>query len=247
MTTGVHIFNLKPSLKNTTLFQIKAGFTITEDLQRKIEGLNITEKWCGTILGPVINQMYPVSIRMMDWLMTNYSKKYKHTGPTGGDGVWWIHERPNGDRRTFILHDEYNAELTHKTRRLFDPFRRGDRVMIEITMTGSKPMLYSTTLGQLTFWKWADIHGVVQYACDHATEIDNDMNEAHYARDLEKSVDGKRKRSSLSKNINELCCSVVDGRMQKLVMVFDSSSSSESEEEEEEENGKACDAENELE
>lgn len=182
-------------------------------------------------LNPIINQRSSISIRMMDWLCTNYSKKYKNKGPEKGEkGVYWTYTSPNNEERAFILFEEYTMELSGKTRKLFDPFRRGNRIMIEITTHDSeKPVLYSTTIAQVTFWDWADKHGVYQYAYDNSEKIDSDMNKTHHERDVKKGKTGKRKRSALSFNPYRGCASMFNGG----TLVFDSSSDEESDSDDE--------------
>lgn len=45
---------------------------------------------------------------------------------------------------------DYRARLRAYTRRLFDPFRRADRIVMELT----DERMFETTLGQMNFVKW---------------------------------------------------------------------------------------------
>lgn len=225
------VFNLVPQNENTKLFQIKSDTPISKEHRKHLENLHITEDWLRDRLNPIINQRSSISIRMMDWLCTNYSKKYKNKGPEKGEkGVYWTYTSPKNEERAFILFEEYNMELSGKTRKLFDPFRRGNRIMIEITTHDNETVLYSTTIAQVTFWDWADKHGVYQYAYDNSEKIDSDMNKAHHERDIKRGKTGKRKRAALSTNPYKGCASMFNGG----TLVFDSSSDEESEESDEE-------------
>ena len=55
---------------------------------------------------------------------------------------------------------------------MFDPFRR--RARHTFCCDG---VTYETTLGQLNFVYWADIHGVFDYVNKQRSEIEHDMNE----------------------------------------------------------------------
>jgi len=149
---------------------------------------NLTTEWVISTLVPIISQKSKVSIRMMDWLCTNYSKSRN---------VTYAFE-DNGSRRVFNLHLEYKNTLECYGRRLFDPFRRGPRCFFNIQYDENKTQTFESTLGQLVFWKWAFDHKVLEYANEYSEDIEKDMNIAHHSRDLKKQ-DGDNKRTSLSK------------------------------------------------
>lgn len=144
----------------------------------------LSEEWVSTYLIPIITQTSRVSIRLMDWLVTNYSKEQKV-----------LYTWKSGDiERIFDLHYEYKMTLDRYGRPLFDPFRRGPRVFFKV---GSEQ--YETTIGQLIFWVWAETHGVISYCSDNADAIEMHMTTTHHIRDKRKSESKQRKRTSLSK------------------------------------------------
>jgi hypothetical protein len=98
-----------------------------------------------------------VSLRTLDWLVTNYSKKNLVRVVSLG-GV------PRD------MHNAYRETLDFYGRPLFDPFRRGTRVHF----TWGKDTLY-TTCGQLNFFRFMIYCGVLDYALKHAVDIENDM------------------------------------------------------------------------
>lgn len=100
------------------------------------------------------------SLRVLDWLTVNYAKKNKlATHMTNGE--------------LFNVYQGYRVALQHYRRRLFDPFRR----RLRLTVEHPDGDLVSTP-GQLQFLAWAYVHGVLQYARDHAELIEADMNAA---------------------------------------------------------------------
>ena len=152
------------------------------ELKRLEKQLN--PEWLKRHLVPVITQTSEVSIRLMDWLVTNYSKQHKVLYTYSKDTI----------QRIFDLHMEYKMTLDSYGRPLFDPFRRGARITFNI---GDEP--YTTTLGQMLFWYWAETHQVIHYCAKHAAEIEMHMTVTHHNRDKTKRENKKRKRTALSK------------------------------------------------
>tara|TARA_B100000945_G_scaffold271800_1_gene233927 strand:- start:2858 stop:3460 length:603 start_codon:yes stop_codon:yes gene_type:complete len=116
---------------------------------------------------PLITQNSQISLRALDWLVTNYSKKYNIVCQT-----------KNG---MFNIFHGYKVALSHFRRRNFDPFRRRGR--ITLTMNDKN---YETTVGQCNFINWAYQSGVLQYAIENSEAIEKDMNAAAYAHKAER-------------------------------------------------------------
>lgn len=116
-----------------------------------------------------------LSLRALDWLVTNYSKKmpivYKATPPKLPPVL-------------VNVHNEYKNWLhTHK-RRNFDMFRRRKRIFF--TFKGEE---HRTTVGQLNFFYWASRYGVLAYARTHIDDIESD-----HAMSTKRSEDGDSKK-----------------------------------------------------
>lgn len=106
-----------------------------------------------------------VSLRIVDWFVTNYAKKY-----------YTVYNIPGTanlvpDRR-FKVYCDYKLKLKAYSKKRFDPFCRWDRISIPYTARSS----VQTTIGQLNFFKWIIEAEVIQYIEDHYEEIENDMN-----------------------------------------------------------------------
>jgi hypothetical protein len=144
---------------------------------------------------PVLTGTSPVSLRLIDWFVTNYSKKFNISYPQ--------------DATQFMVHFHYKRELKAYSKRLFDPFCRRERISFQVR--GAAP-IEETTVGQLNFFRWALEKGVIQYILDHIAEIERDMNvsfKEHYSKEPEsKSSTGRRKRKEMSasatKSVNHL-------------------------------------------
>jgi hypothetical protein len=132
-----------------------------------------------------------LSLRALDWLVTNYAKKnpiiYKVTLPG-------LHER------VVNIYSEYRSWLWKHRRSRFDPFRRRQRLVFKVD--GDE---HTTTVGQLNFMYWASTYGVLKYARAHLSEIETDhADSTRTAKKTEPEPAGsskdahKRKRRQLS-------------------------------------------------
>lgn len=105
-----------------------------------------------------------ISLRIVDWFATNYSKKY-YT-------LYVIEGTNNNVTRRFKVYDDYKLKLKAYSKKRFDPFCRWER--INIPYTNGK--FIETTIGQLNFFKWALENKVIDYIEQNYNEIEKDMN-----------------------------------------------------------------------
>lgn len=117
-----------------------------------------------------------VSLRLVDWLITNYSKSRNI--------VYYVKNIP------FNIHQSYKNMLKAYSKRLFDPFRRHGRVVLEFD-----GRTLETTVAQLSFFKWAIDNDVLKYAIDHKSDIKDDMD-THTRHRHDKTIVEKRKELS---------------------------------------------------
>jgi hypothetical protein len=114
----------------------------------------------------IINGDSEISLRIVDWFVTNYAKKY-----------YTVYEQTNGSGDTltvtrFKVYNEYKLKLKAYSKRRFDPFCRWERVSIPY----NKEQFMETTIGQLNFFKWALENNIVDYIKSNYDAIENDMN-----------------------------------------------------------------------
>jgi hypothetical protein len=113
------------------------------------------------ILLPIINKEGTLSLRALDWLVTNYAKKkpiiYNVTPPDCPEVV-------------VNMYRSYKSWLWNHKRKNFDPFRRGQRIFFTLDRR-----VYESTVGQLNFFFWASRYGVLDYAGQHIKEIEKDQ------------------------------------------------------------------------
>lgn len=125
-----------------------------------------------------------ISLRILDWLVTNYAKKHNIVYLVNGD---------DGLPATFNMFLEYKSQLKAYSKRFFDPFCRRDR----LDFLDAQGATFQTTVGQLNFFRWAIVNGVVDYATRHARVIEDDMLGSIRHRGASSSP--KPKRRELSK------------------------------------------------
>ena len=112
---------------------------------------------------PIITSNSNISIRVLDWFVTNYSKKYNIIYKLNKQDI-------NGDK-IFNVFLQYKCQLKSYKKKLFDPFCRKQRIAFHYDE--SKCVI--TTIGQLNFFRWAIKYGVLKYVEDHLNEITTDM------------------------------------------------------------------------
>ena len=110
----------------------------------------------------IINGESSISLRIVDWFVTNYAKK--------NFTVYNIVKNENTIR--FKVYFDYKLKLKAYSKKRFDPFCRWDR----ITIPYKDDKVIQTTIGQLNFFKWAIENDVIKYIENNYTTIENDMN-----------------------------------------------------------------------
>jgi hypothetical protein len=135
------------------------------------------------ILLPIILQQTRLSLRSLDWFVTNYCKKNNINYPITESG-------------TFFPFKAYKSQLKAYSKKYCDPFCRRERVVFdyqENKIIDFKPSLKMnhknyiiTTIGQLNFFKFAISYKIISYAIEHINLIEADMNNTLKKRETEK-------------------------------------------------------------
>jgi hypothetical protein len=107
-----------------------------------------------------------ISLRLIDWFVTNYSKQHNISYILGG--------------QEFLIYTNYKAQLKAYSKKLFDPFCRRERIMFQ--MQGYE--MFQTTVGKLNFFRWAIEKGVLNYMKLNLPRIEKAMNLS--AREMQK-------------------------------------------------------------
>ena len=123
-----------------------------------------------------------ISLRLLDWLVTNYAKKHNISYLTG-------------DGRHVIVYLAYKSHLKAYSKKMFDPFCRWKRI---------KFLDMNTTVGQLNFFEWAIQDEVLDYLDAHYEEVQKDMDAC--STTLAPKDGERRKRHELSRSATKALC-----------------------------------------
>ena len=138
------------------------------------------------ILINILNNNFNISLRIIDWFVTNYCKKYN---------IFWIE-----NNQRFVVYLNYKLQLKAYSKKFFDPFCRRERIFFHY----KEEEYLETTVGQLNFFKWIIEHNIINYIKNNYEDIEFDMQNT-IKLDSDKNI----KRRELSKcatktiNVNE--------------------------------------------
>jgi hypothetical protein len=141
----------------------------------------------------IINGNSRISLRIVDWFSTNYSKKNLT-----------IIETPTCKR--FKVYNDYKLKLKAYSKRRFDPFCRWERINMPI---GNKEYSLLTTIGQLNFFKWAIENRILPYIEANYSLIEQDMNYHNSLSKANKHNDSLENLKAPRKRRQELSTSAV--------------------------------------
>ena len=189
---------------NNTIPVFKNGsLTCKQDLLMSSLTLFFKNKYNIDKIMPIINGESNISLRILDWFVTNYAKKYNIAYNINIDGII----------KKFIVHISYKSQLKAYSKKMFDPFCRRERIKF-INHNNDEII---TTAGQLNFFRWVIDNNILDYISEYINEIEEDMNRSirHlYKNGENKKIDSKRrKRKELSisatKSVNKHSINIV--------------------------------------
>ena len=152
----------------------------------------------------VLEEDNHISLRIIDWFVTNYSKKNNIYYP--------IFETSNNEKtflniddksnliKQFNTYHSYKSQLKSYSKKKFDPFCRRERIRFKYN--GEKVL--ETTIGQLNFFKWAIDNLIIDYIKMNYKDIEIDMNDSYNMVKIQKKEkknnNERKKRQELSKS-----------------------------------------------
>ena len=116
---------------------------------------------------PILQGDSKISLRLVDYFVTNYSKKMNTS--------YMLHGKH------FLVYFNYKRELNAYSKRLFDPFCRRERIMFQ----AKEKEQFVTTVGQLNFFRWFIEKDILNYITENHETIEKDMVttlKQHYSR-----------------------------------------------------------------
>jgi len=137
---------------------------------------------------PIVNSESNISIRLIDYFVTKYSKLNKINYKL----------KENNIDQIFNVFSSYKQQLKAYQKKHFDPFSRGDRIPY---FMGEYCII--TTIGQLNFFRWFISKKLHEYIGDNFNIIEIDMNKKNKIDKIkEKKIPKIKKQKILSNNYN---------------------------------------------
>jgi hypothetical protein len=111
---------------------------------------------------PIIYKTSHISLRLIDWFVTNYCKKYN---------IIFTKTNIYEEGEYFNVYSNYRSQLKAFKKIQFDPFRRRER----IDFYYNSESFVETTIGQLNFFRWFIDNGLLDYVTNNYEDIEKDM------------------------------------------------------------------------
>jgi len=124
---------------------------------------------------PIINGTSKISLRVIDWFVTNYSKKNNTSyfiNNLNGKILKNIDNYNPDYCKQFLVYIDYKLQLKGYQKKQFDPFCRRSR----INFYYEHNKCFVTTVGQLNFFRWIITNRILDYITENLKEVETDMN-----------------------------------------------------------------------
>jgi hypothetical protein len=118
-----------------------------------------------------------ISLRLIDWLLTHFSKN--------NNIQYWIDDdakkiyktlpeniKKAANLRKFNMYIDYRAQLKSFSKMYFDPFRRHERIIYKLNDKEN----IETTIGQLNLFRWFFKNYIFEYIISNYNEISKNMS-----------------------------------------------------------------------
>ena len=123
----------------------------------------------------ILNGTSNLSLRIIDWFVTNYAKKFNVAFMSKDKYV--------------IVYLSYKSHLKAYSKKMFDPFCRCKRIKFKGL---------DTTVGQLNFFEWVISDEIIKYLETHREAVHADMESRLQELKETSDKDVRRKRHELS-------------------------------------------------
>jgi hypothetical protein len=178
MPTSISILNnhLKNNnLRPTRFEKIKTDLDVDTKLSLLMKSLTQFYKDLKYIqqIKDIVDQNSVISLRILDWFITNYSKKYRTI--------------ITYNNKTIDVYQNYKLQLKSFSKSAFDPFCRKNKIIFYYT----EEEYIETSCGQLCFFRWCFENNILEYVKDNLISIEQDMKS---------SLKNKKNKNSNDKN-----------------------------------------------
>ena len=103
----------------------------------------------------ILEKKNGISLRNIEWFITNHSKKTNFSYKTQ-------------DGNKFIVHCAYKSSLDGYSKKLFDPFCRTEKIDFDIPNSDTK---VKTTVAQLNFIKWCIKNEIIDFLLKNKDQL----------------------------------------------------------------------------
>lgn len=139
----------------------------------------------------VVNGNSHISLRIIDWFVTNFAKKYftSYLLP-----IYNTDPMAEVEYERFNIYINYKLNLKAYSKKNFDPFCRSSRILIPYNSENNM----ETTVGQLNFFKWAIENKILEFIEENYEIIENDMNSRNVVSIKGEDNKTRKKRQELT-------------------------------------------------
>jgi hypothetical protein len=106
-------------------------------------------------LRDILEKRNGISLRNLEWFITNYSKKTNLSYNTN-------------DGKNFTVHCAYKSSLDGYSKKLFDPFCRTEKIDFHVPNTD---IYIQTTVAQLNFIRWCIKNNIIKYFVENKEKL----------------------------------------------------------------------------
>jgi hypothetical protein len=131
----------------------------------------------------IIDQNSIISLRILDWFITNYSKKHRTI----------ISNNNNNNNKSIDVYQNYKLQLKSFSKKQFDPFCRKNKIIFYY----NDEDYIETSCGQLCFFRWCFENDILNYVKTNLNTIEQDMKNSLKSKKSNKD-DSAQKRQPLS-------------------------------------------------
>lgn len=179
-------------------------------IHRFFESCNIENM---TKMVSIINGESEISLRVLDWFVTKYSKKRIECGQSKESEV-------------FDIRISYKSQLKAYKKRYFDPFRRRKKFYYHFDgkkiVSGDQDITcVETTLGQLNFFKWAISNDILTYVETNIGQITKAMNLSNKEDKKRRTSDEKPEKKNNKKTVKINAIKTTKQDEIEIVLTFD--------------------------
>jgi hypothetical protein len=127
----------------------------------------------------IIDQNSIISLRILDWFITNYSKKHRTI--------------ISNNNKSIDVYQNYKLQLKSFSKKQFDPFCRKNKIIFYY----NDEDYIETSCGQLCFFRWCFENDILNYVKTNLSTIEQDMKNSLKSKKSNKE-DSAQKRQPLS-------------------------------------------------